>query len=100
MIRRLKYLGAKKCDLIDVYMKQIRSVLELAVPAWHGSINLIEQQEIERVHKSVAHIILGVDYISYKDALETLDLESLISSRTKLWLKFAKKAEKHTKFQK
>ena len=70
------------------------------MPAWHGSITLIEQQEIERVQKSVAHIILGVDCISYKDALETLDLESLISRRTKFCLKFAKKAEEHTKFQK
>ena len=41
IIRRLKYLGAQRCDLLDVYIKQIRSVLELAVPAWHGRITLI-----------------------------------------------------------
>ena len=31
---RLLASGAKREDLVDVYTKQIRSVLELAVPAW------------------------------------------------------------------
>ena len=100
MIGRLKYLGAQVCDLIDVYVKQVRSVLELAVPAWHGAITLVEQQSIERVQKSVAHIILGEEYVCYKDALNTLGLKSLATRRNILCLKFAKKAEKHTKFQK
>ena len=100
MIRRLKYLGAQGCDLIDVYVKQVRSVLELAVPAWHGAITLIEQQSIERVQKSVAHIILGEEYVCYKDALNTLGLKSLATRRNILRLKNAKKAEKHTKFHK
>ena len=34
MIRRLKNLGANNEELLDVYMKQVRSVLELAVPVW------------------------------------------------------------------
>ena len=33
ILRRLKYLGAKIPDLIEVYTKQIRIVLELAVQA-------------------------------------------------------------------
>ena len=32
MIRRLKGLGASEAELLDVYQKQVRSVLELAVP--------------------------------------------------------------------
>ena len=31
MIRRLKNLGASQSELIDIYQKQVRSVLELAV---------------------------------------------------------------------
>ena len=65
----------------------------------HGAITLAEQLDIERVQKCVAHIILGDDYVSYKEALKTLKLESLLSRRTKLCLKFAKKAERHDKFQ-
>ena len=35
MMRRLKNLGVGPDDMMDVYLKQVRSVLELAVPAWH-----------------------------------------------------------------
>ena len=81
-------------------MKQKRSVLELAVPAWHGAITLSDQLDIERVQKSAAHIILGDRYVSYKEALKSLNLESLLFRRDKLCLNFAKKAEKHNKFSK
>ena len=99
IIRRLKYLGANVTDLLDIYMKQVRSILELAVPAWSGSITLAEQIDIERVQKSAAHIILGEDYLNYKNALRVLNLDSLKDRRSKLCIKFAKKAEKDKKFQ-
>ena len=69
ILRRLKFLGAQEHDLVDIFIKQIRSVLELAVPAWHSGITLAEQIKIERIQKSAAHIILGHSYESYKDAL-------------------------------
>ena len=34
MIRRLKNMGALQDDLIDMFIKQIRCILEQAVPAW------------------------------------------------------------------
>ena len=52
IIRRLKYLGAEVPDLVDIYIKQIRSILELAVPVWHDSITLAEQIDIERIQKT------------------------------------------------
>ena len=45
ILRRLKYLGAKIPDLVEVYTKQIRIVLELAVPAWQGAICQAEKHE-------------------------------------------------------
>ena len=100
IIRRLKYLGAEQSDLVDIYTKQIRSVLELAVPVWNNGITLVEQLDIERIQKSAAHIILGAKYDSYKIALKSLGLDSLKSRRDKLCLKFTLKAEKNEKFQK
>ena len=100
IIRRLKYLGAKDSDLVDVYIKQIRSLMELAVPVWHSGITKAEQIEIERIQKSAAHIILGDGYVSYRQALNYLGLDSLLVRREMLCLKFAKKAERHTKFEK
>ena len=34
MIRRLKALGATNTELVDVYIKQVRCVLEMAAPVW------------------------------------------------------------------
>ena len=43
ILRRLKFLGATELDLEDIYIKQVRCLLELAVPAWHGAITLAWQ---------------------------------------------------------
>ena len=99
MLRRLKYLGANFSDLVDVYVKQIRSILEHAVPVWQSSITLRERVDLERIQKSACHIILGKQYESYHQALPLLGLETLESRRQKLCLRFALKAEKHAKFK-
>ena len=97
VLRRLKKSGAKTVDLVDIYCKQVRSLLELAVPAWNGGITVEERMDIERVQKSACHIILGDSYASYRSALIDLDLESLAVRQNNLSLKFAIKAEKHPK---
>ena len=99
ILRRLSNLGAKDIDLIEIYTKQIRSVLELAVPAWQGALTQAEKRDIERVQRCACNIILGSEYQSYNSALRTLGLETLESRRIKLTLKFGLKSEKHIKFQ-
>ena len=59
ILRRLSFLGASQTDLLDIYTKQIRSILEYAVPAWHGSTSQADKCDIERVLISACHIILG-----------------------------------------
>lgn len=49
ILRRLTNLGAYEADLLDVFIKQIRSVLELAVPVCNGSITLAEQIDLESI---------------------------------------------------
>ena len=99
-LRRLKGMGATVEDLMDVYTKQVRSVLELAVPAWNGALTQSNKQDIERVQKTALHIMLGESYGCYRDALEAVGLVSLDERRHKLSLKFAKKAAKHEKHSK
>ena len=91
MLRRLKGLGATRKELLDVYQKQVRSVLELAVPVWHPAITLQERKQIERIQKCAFYIILGSNYTCYSDALELLEIESLENRRSKICEKFAKK---------
>ena len=94
IIRQLKGLGAQTEELVDIFIKQCRSILELAVPAWHGAITLVERQDIERVQKMALHIILGDQYESYRNALNMTNLVTMDARIDKLCLTFAKKAEK------
>ena len=86
MLRRLKNHGAGSDDLKDVFIKQVRSVLELAVPAWHPGLTQSDSLDIERVQRAAFYIILLPNYKSYKSALETLQLDSLATKRDALIL--------------
>ena len=99
MLRNLKKLGACRADLVDVYYKQCRSVLELAVPAWTPGLTKTEINQLERVQKSACAIILGENYASYKSALRQLDMETLELRRQNICLTFGKKALKSDKFK-
>ena len=100
MLRRLKNLGASQKDLLDVYIKQIRSLAEFAVPVWNSSLTGDDIVNLERIQKTALHIILGQEYKSYSSALKTTGLEKLSERRKKICLKFAKRAQKHPKFSK
>ena len=99
MIRRLKNLGASQAELLDIYQKQVRSVLELAVPVWQSLITKQEKMQIERVQRCAFFIILGKDYECYRNALEILESETLEERRVKLCRNFARKASLHPKYQ-
>ena len=60
MLRRLKKLGASVTDMLDVYNKQIRCVLELAVAVWEPGLTLAENKQIERVQKSALMLFWGI----------------------------------------
>ena len=99
-LRRLKKFGASTNDLVDVFIKQIRSILEFAVAVWHPGLTSEDRLKIERVQKSALCIILGQQYKSYRSALRTLQMESLFARRNRMCRKFANKALKHSKFEK
>ena len=97
VIRRLKKLGANQRELVDMYSKQCRSILEFGAPAWHGALTKNERYDIERVQKVALHVILGNKYDNYENALKLANLETLEKRRNKLCLNFAKRAEKNVK---
>ena len=59
ILRRLKRLGPTTENLLDLYIKQVKSMMEFAVPVRHSSITGEQRLEIERIQKSAFHIILG-----------------------------------------
>ena len=99
MIRRLKSLGADIIEMLDVYEKQVRPVLEMAVPVWQPALTQQESTQIERVQRCAFYIMLGKNYKSYEEALNILVSRTLEERRIKLCENFAKKSLKHEKFK-
>ena len=98
-LRRMKILDIEPYVMLDVYLKEIRSVLELAVPAWHSGLTLEQSADIERVQRVAVNIILsdsntGLCEYSYNMGLVILDIEPLEAMRLKLCQKFAKQTLK------
>ena len=67
---------------------------------WHSSLTKKNEGDIERVQRSALKVILKDRYKSYKDALNTLGLQTLKDRRDYLCLKFAKGCLKIEKFKK
>ena len=96
LIRNMRKSGLSQKELVDAYTKEVRSLLELAVPVWHSSLTAQESHQIERVQKSALSAILCNSDISYSKALKVTKLETLSSRRAKMILKFITKNMKTT----
>ena len=91
ILRRLVKLGMDVKTLFDVYTKELRSILELAVPVWHSSLTKNQSKDIERIQKISFKILLGTEYENYDQACKMLATQTLENRRTKLCLKFSRK---------
>ena len=91
-------MGASDQELLDVYCKQIRSVLEYAAVVWHAGLTVANTTSIDRVQKASLAIILVKRYICYSNALEVTSLERLDKRRVALGLKLARSSIKNPKF--
>ena len=89
ILRRMQALDLNEFQLFDVYMKEIRSILEMAVPAWHSSLTKMQSKEIENVQKLALKIILQRRYVSYDLACKTFNTTTLEERRTQLCFRFA-----------
>ena len=90
-LRRLKKFNLDIYKIFDVYTKEVRSILEFAVPVWHSGLTRNESRQIETIQKASFRIILGESYISYEVACTILGAEPLELRRAQICLKFAKR---------
>ena len=86
-------------------MKEVRSLLEMAVSVWHSGLTKKESRDIERVQKTTLYIIFGDNYFDYDIACTIAEIEPLEMRREQLCLTFARKDVKKadsmfTKFEK
>ena len=100
LLTKLKYVGVRIEDLLEVYTLYIRSVTEYCSVAFHPSLTLEQSQTLERIQKTCLRIILGDMYFSYDSALEMSGLQTLYSRREKRCLDFALKSIEHPRNKK
>ena len=91
LLRNMKKSGLTQCELIDAYKKEVRSLLELAVPVWHSSLTKEQSNQIERVQKLSLAAILGNDYTGYMNSSKMCGLVSLYDRRIQICYKFINK---------
>ena len=72
-------------------MKEIRPLLEYAVPVWNSGLSLGQIHHIERVQKIALKIILGQTFTSYQEACTQFNIENLAVRRNNLCVNFAVK---------
>ena len=77
--------------ICDTYLKEIRSILEMAVPVWHSGLTIKLSRDIERVQKVALSIILADNYTNYDVACTLMGIEPLEMRREQLCVKFALK---------
>ena len=78
-------------QLFDVYINEVRSILEMAVPVWHSSLTKQQSSDIERIQKVAFRIILDSHYKNYELACHKLNTDTLQKRREKLCLRYARK---------
>ena len=95
MLTKLKYVGVHTDDLIEIYILYIRSVLEYCAVVWHSSLTVELARRLEMVQKTCLRVILGEEYDSYEDALDSCNLKTLFERRQARCLTFARRCLKH-----
>ena len=90
-LRIMKTYNMEHEDILEIYMKEVRSILELVVPVWHSGLIVRQTQKIERIQKLALLIILGESYINYEVACTLMGIVPLQIRREKLCLRFAQK---------
>ena len=58
MLRRMINFNLTIYEMFDVYSKEIRSLLEMAVPVWNSGLTNQQIHDIEGVQKVAMQIIL------------------------------------------
>ena len=78
-------------QMFDVYTKEVRSILEMAVPVWQSGLTRQQAADIESIQKSAMRMILQEGYFDYQSACQIFGALTLEERRTNLCYKFARK---------
>ena len=76
--------------LLILYNWYIRTTLEYTAPTWHPGLTEAQHHRIERLQKRCFRIVLGAQYLTYENALQTLQACTLRERRESLTMRFGR----------
>ena len=76
LLRRMKLVKLEPELILDYYIKEVRPVVEQAVPIWNSGLTKSEVRDIEKIQKLAMKIIFGHQYISYQSACDYFGLKN------------------------
>ena len=95
MLRSLKRFHILLTDLVTVYSRYIRPVLEYGTPVFNGALTKKQESQLETILKKACKIMLGTSYSTYAEALVMCNIGTLLERRKKLCIDFAHSLEKN-----
>ena len=99
MLRRLKRFNLDEITLRDFYEKELRSLLEYAVPVWSHALTLQQSNFLDKIQKYSFSIILNNWTWSYYVKCTLLNCEPLFMRRKQISLSFSLRTEKSKKHE-
>ena len=100
MISKLKYIGTKTEDLIEIYCLYVRSLLEYCSVVFHSSLTKEQIDQLENVQHVALFAILGENYVSPSAAREMTGLPELSERRERRLETFIRRSLDHPKHSK
>ena len=77
MLTKLRYVGVKNEDLLEINVLFIRSRTEYCSVAFHSSLTQEQSRKIENIQRTCLKIILQENYLNYESACDLTGLPLL-----------------------
>ena len=97
LLRSIQSFGASIEEMVHLWIVFCRSVLEQSCVVWHSSLTQENKDDLERMQKTFAKLVLRQNYKNYENSLLRLNLDCLDTRRNALCLKFAQAGIKNRK---
>ena len=94
MLSKLRYVGVKIEDLLELYVLFIRSRTEYCSVVFHSTLTQEQSRKIENIQRTCLKIILQEQYLDYRSACEVTGLPFLSLRRETRCLSFARRCLK------
>ena len=89
LLRKVWSFGSTSQEMFHLWRVYCRSILEQSCVLWDSGLTTENSTDLERTQTTFCKLVLEEDYITYKKALDFLQIQTLEDRRKELTLKFA-----------